>query len=68
MNGLRNDKFFEDLKHENKILKEQKSKLLYLLNQEKAERAYLESLIDDIDMDKKSEERRLWLQVKLIPV
>ncbi len=59
MNSLKNDEFFEELKHENKILKEQKSKLLYLINQEKAERIYLESLIDDIDINKKSEEKEL---------
>ena len=68
MNSLKNDEFFEELKHENKILKEQKSKLLYLINQEKAERIYLESLIDDIDINKKSEEKELWLQTKLILV
>jgi len=64
MNNLKNDEFLEELQHENKILKEQKNKLLLLINQEKAERVYLESLIDNIDIKIKSEEKGLWLLVK----
>ena len=59
MNNLKNDEFLEELQHENKILKEQKNKLLLLINQEKAERVYLESLIDNIDIKIKSEEKGL---------
>lgn len=64
MNDLKNDEFLEELQHENKILKEQKNNLLILIKQEKAERVYLESLIDNIDTEIKSEEIGLWLLAK----
>jgi hypothetical protein len=52
MKNSREDKFLEELKHENKMLREQKEKLLYLIRQEKAERIYLENLIEKLQKKK----------------